>query len=190
MLKYINKIFENASLIIPKNNKSGALWLGNYKSAIDPVFLKENNISVIINCSPDLPYIHDILDSTQHGLEKIESFRIPVYDSLLEQDIYIMEEYLHKVLPFILKRLLKDKKNILIHCFAGAQRSAGVTVSVLYILVDNNIMEFENIQKTKDKSKLMKRLIEYLLEKRPRVFSYGFRVNFKKSIESFFGLEL
>jgi protein-tyrosine phosphatase len=190
MLKYINKMFENVSLIIPKNEKSGALWLGNYKSAIDPVFLKENNINVIINCSPDLPYIHDILDSTQHGLEKIESFRIPVYDSLLEQDIYIMEEYLYKVLPFILKRLLKDKKNILIHCYAGAQRSSCVTVCVLYILVDNNIIEFENVEKTKDKSKLMKRLIEFLLEKRPRVFSYGFRVNFKKSIESFFGLEL
>ena len=189
-IKYINKIFENVNLIIPKSNKSGALWLGNYKSALDPVFIKENDITVIINCSADLPYIYDILDSTQHGLEKLETFRIPVYDSLLEQDIYIMEEYLHTVLPFILKRLLKDKKNILVHCHAGAQRSAVVVAAVLYILVDNGIMEFDNVTKTKDKSKLMKRLIEYLLEKRPRVFSYGFRVNFKKSLESFFGLEL
>ena len=188
--KYINKMFDNVSLIIPKNNKSGALWLGNYKSALDPVFLKDNDITVVINCSVDLPYIHDILDSTQHGLEKLETFRIPVYDSLLEQDIYIMEEYLHNVLPFILKRLLKDKKNVLVHCFAGKQRSAAVVASVLYVLVDNDIMEFENVSKTKDKSKLMKNIIAYILEKRPGVFSYGFRVNFKRSLESFFGLEL
>jgi hypothetical protein len=190
MMSYINSLFENVNNIIPENKKSGALWLGNYKSALDPVFLKDNKISVIINCSVDLPYIYDILDATNHGLQKLETFRIPVYDSLLDQDIYIMEQYLHTVLPFILKKLLKEHKNILIHCHAGAQRSACIVTAVLFVLVDNEIMEFDEIPNKTDKSKLMKKVIAYVLAKRPRAFSYGFRVNFKKSLETFFNITL
>lgn len=188
-MSYINNLLENVHVIIPKNNKSGALWLGNYKSALDPVFLKDNNISVIINCSVDLPYIYDILDQNNHGLDKLETFRIPVYDSLLDHDIYIMEQYYHTVLPFILKKLLSENKNVLIHCHAGAQRSASVVACILYILVDNNLMPIDNLPNREDKSKLMKKVIDYIIAKRPRAFSYGFRVNFKKSIENFFNIE-
>lgn len=190
MMPYINSLFDNVNLIIPKNEKSGELWLGNYKSALDPVFLKKNNISVVINCSADLPYIYDITDPAHHGLDKLETFRIPVYDSLLDHDIYIMEQYYHTVLPFILKKLLKERKNILIHCHAGAQRSASVVAAVLFVLLDNHIMEFEDLKHKPDKSKLMRKVIAYILEKRPRAFSYGFRVNFKKSLESFFGVDI
>jgi hypothetical protein len=190
MMPYINKLFDNVNNIIPENKKSGALWLGNYKSALDPVFIKDNNISVIINCSADLPYIYDILDPTKHGLDKLETFRIPVYDSLLDHDIYIMEQYLHTVLPFILKKLLTEHKNILIHCHAGAQRSAICVAAVLFVLVDNEIMQFDEIPNKTDKSKLMKKVIAYVLAKRPRAFSYGFRVNFKKSLETFFNITL
>lgn len=190
MMPYINSLFENVNNIIPENNKSGALWLGNYKSALDPVFLKDNNISVIINCSADLPYVYDILDPAHHGLNKLETFRIPVYDSLLDHDIYIMEQYYHTVIPFILKKMLSEHKNILVHCHAGAQRSASVVAAVLFVLIDNEIMKFDNLQNRTDKSKLMKKIISYILEKRPRAFSYGFRVNFKKSLETFFSIEL
>ena len=190
MMSYINNFFENANEIIPRNPKSGSLWLGNYKSALDPVFLKNNNISVIINCSVDLPYIYDILDQENHGLNKLETFRIPVYDSLLDHDIYIMEQYYHTVLPFILKKLIGERKNVLIHCHAGAQRSASVVAAILFILIDNEIMDIDGLENKSDKSKLMKKIIEYILSKRPRVFSYGFRVNFKKSLESFFAIEI
>lgn len=190
MMPYINSLFDNVNLIIPKNQQSGALWLGNYKSALDPVFLKDNNISVVINCSADLPYVYDILDPAKHGLNKLETFRIPVYDSLLDHDIYIMEQYYHTVLPFILRKLLKEHKNVLIHCHAGAQRSASVVAAVLFVLIDNDIMEFDDLPNRTDKSKLMKKIIAYILEKRPRAFSYGFRVNFKKSLESFFGVHI
>ena len=186
----MSSYFDNVNNIIPKSRLSGALWLGNYKSALDPVFLKDNNISVIINCSVDLPYIYDILDPAKHGLTKLETFRIPVYDSLLDQDIYIMEQYLHTVLPFIFKKLLSEHKNILVHCHAGAQRSACVVTAVLFVLVDNEIMQFDEIPNKTDKSKLMKKVIAYVLAKRPRAFSYGFRVNFKKSLETFFNITL
>lgn len=189
-MSYINNILENAHEIIPESKKSGSLWLGNYKSALDPVFLKDNNISVIINCSVDLPYIYDILDTNNHGLNKLETFRIPVYDSLLDHDIYIMEQYYHTVLPFILKKLLTEHKNVLVHCHAGAQRSASVVAAILFILVDNDIMNFDKISNSKNKNKLMQNIIKYILSKRSRAFSYGFRVNFKKSLENFFGIEM
>lgn len=200
MISYIKMLFENANLIISKNKKSGSLWLGNYKSALDPVFLLDNNISVIINVSVDIPYIYEILDKDKHGLSKLESFRIPVYDSLLEHDIIIMEQYLSTVLPYILKKLLSERKNVLIHCAAGAQRSAAVVAGLLFVLVDNGILtdltgiltlknkdiEIKNVD---DKSQLMKNIIDYIMYKRPRAFSYGFRVNFKKSLERFFNIK-
>jgi hypothetical protein len=193
-MSYIQTLLENANCIIPRNKKSGALWLGNYKSSLDPVFLKDNNISVIINCTIDLPYVYEILDPEKHGLSKLETFRIPVYDSLLEHDIIIMEQYLSTALPFILKKLLTEHKNILVNCHAGAQRSAVCVAALLFVLVDNDIMKLSNkkitITNINDKSKLMKEIIDYILIKRPRAFSYGFRVNFKKSLERFFNITL
>ena len=101
-----------------------------------------------------------------------------------------MEQYLHTVLPFILKKLLTEHKNILVHCHAGAQRSAICVTATLFVLVDNDIMHFDEIPHKTDKSKMMRKVIAYVLSKRPRAFSYGFRVNFKKSLETFFNITL
>jgi len=193
------KLFENVSLIIPEslinstnNIKGGALWLGNYKAALDSQFIIDNNISVIVNCSVDIPYIYDIkeLNINDLSISKLETFRIPVNDSLLDHDIYIMEQYYHTVIPFIIKKLLNEHKNVLVHCHAGAQRSASVVAAVLYVLIDNKIMSFNEIDSNLSKEKLMKSIFEYILSKRPRAFSYGLRVNFKKSLEMFFNIKL
>ena len=53
---------------------------------------------------------------------------------------------------------------------------------------NNEIMTFDKLPNRPDKSKLMKKIIAYILEKRTRAFSYGFRVNFKKSLEMFFSI--
>lgn len=199
MISYIRNYFENANNIIPGddavndiglkiNNINGQIWLGNYKAALDPIFLKDNNIAVIINCSPDIPYIYDILEQDQHKLSKLETFRIPVYDSLLDKDIYLMEQYLKPVIPFLLDKLVTQKKNIFIHCHMGRQRSLCVTVALLYVLVENDIIKL-NIKQTKDKSQLMRNVIAYVSEKRPQVCSFGFRCNFKSSLENFFNIK-
>lgn len=191
MMAYIEKLFDNANCVLPRNKKSGALWLGNYKSSLDPVFLKDNNITVIINCTIDLPYIYDIYTPKKNvNLGKLETFRIPVYDSLLEHDIVIMEEYFSSALPFALKKLLTERKNILVNCAAGKQRSACCVAAILFVLVDNDILNFGEIINIDNKSKLMKKIFKYMLEKRPCVFTYGFRVNFKKSLERFFNIKL
>ena len=176
---------ENSNLIIPRTEHNGALWLGNYKAILDLDFLVSNNISVIINCTPDIPYIYEVLESSKMAnLSQLETFRIPVFDSLLDKDIFLMEQYYHIVLPFILKKLLKEKKNIIINCHAGRQRSASVIALILYILIDNNLISYDKLpSKSNNKPKLMRSIIQYIQKERPQAFSFGMRVNFKKSLE-------
>ena len=76
--------------------------------------------------------------------------------------------------------------------FLGRQRSACIVSALLFVLVDNNLMKFENIQisENKDnKSELMKRIIKYIIKRRPQAFSWGLRVNFKSSLQRFFNIK-
>lgn len=127
-MNFIKDVFtgENANLIFKKSEINGNLWLGNMKAALDLDFLVDNNISVIINVSPDIPYIFDIIDpemlckqnKNYCGLRQLDTMRIPVFDSLLPHDIYLMEQYLPQVLPYIIQKLYKERKNVLVHCHA------------------------------------------------------------------------
>jgi len=163
------------------------LWLGNYKPALDLDFIKQNNITVIINCTADIPFYNEMFDpKLLKQLPKIETFRISVYDSLLEKDIILMEEYLKYVLPFMLKKYINEKKKILIHCKAGAQRSAIVVAAFLKILLDKKLLNIPSIPYTRNQNEQYKHIYNFLLLKRPRVFTYGFRVNFERSYKRFF----
>lgn len=152
------------------------LWLGNYKTALDVEFLKQANINVIINCTPHIPFADEkILRDLG-----IEIHRIPVNDSLLEKDIILMEEYFKTIIPLLLQRYTVENKKILVHCHAGKQRSAIVVAALLKVLDDKHLI---NINKTSDQ---YTSIYNYLLEKRPQVFTYGLRVNFEKSYKRFF----
>jgi hypothetical protein len=58
-----------ASEIIP-----GRLWLGGIRSALDEEFLMENKITVIFNCTKDIPFIQLPQEMTY--------YRVPVDDNL------------------------------------------------------------------------------------------------------------
>lgn len=193
MLKYMNTFLSNGTNIISENEKSGKLFLGDYIAALDPNYLSKNNISVIINCSPDIPFIDDIIDVKKlkkYNLTHLDKFRIPVFDSLLDHDIYLMESYFSKVLPFILEKLILEKRNVFIGCHAGAQRSFCVVSATLFVLIDNDLDISDLPKNISDKSQLMKNIIKYIQKKRPRVASYGLRVNFKKSLENYFKIKI
>ena len=184
-------LMENANLIIPNTKTNGSLWLGNYKAILDLNFLTENNVSVVINCTPDIPYIYEVYDTSQlTGLTQLETFRIPVRDSLKPHDIYLMEEYYHIALPFVLQKLIKESKNVIINCYAGKQRSASLLALVLYVLIENNILtDYVDLPlKTSDKSEQMRNIIQFVLKKRPQAFTFGFRINFKESLEKFLNI--
>jgi dual specificity phosphatase 12 len=178
MSGYITNYNNNISVdqIIPR------LWLGNYQAALDIDFLSKNKINLVINCTPNIPFV------SNSNIRGIETFRIPVYDSLLEKDIILMEQYFKIIIPLLLRKYTIEKKNILIHCHAGKQRSAIVTAALLKVLVDNNYINITDIPKQSNKIKQFNYIYNYMLSKRPKVFSYGFRVNFEKTYFRYFNI--
>ena len=89
---------KNANIIITYENTN--LWIGNYKAALDYDFLKNNNISVIVNCTKEIPFIYDIVDKPI----KLETVRIPIFDTTSDIDNKIMNDKLDYVIPFIIFR--------------------------------------------------------------------------------------
>jgi protein tyrosine phosphatase len=162
--------FNNVDEIIP------GLWLGNHNAAHDKKFLKENNITVIINCTKDIPYVND---------PSISFYRIPVDDSLEEEDIIKMEKALPDVLEFLIYTHMQNNRNVLIHCFAGVQRSAIVTVSYLFV---RKMIENHKSNKYENKHKVAKEVIKYVIQKRPQAFFGGRFINFRKSFVVYFDL--
>lgn len=166
------------------------LWLGNYKSALDVDFLSKNNINVIINCTQHIPFVNQIEDEL--NIDKIETYRIPVNDSLLECDFLLMQDYFKIIIPLLLRKYTIEKKRILIHCHAGKQRSAILTAALLKVLIDNNYITLSTKELTLPKKDLGQGkkqfgyICNYILSKRPQVFTYGLRINFEQSYKRFF----
>lgn len=190
-LDFIKDIFTGSSSSYDK--VINRLWIGNYKSGLDMNFLLDNNINLIINCTPNRPFIHDIINediefSIKKKLNSIETIRVSVNDSLLEEDFILMENYFRSLVPLLLKKYTIDKKNILINCNAGKQRSGILIAALLKVLIDNNYIYIDTIPKINEASLKIqfKYIYNYLLTKRPKIFSYGFRVNFKKTYYRYF----
>lgn len=180
----------NANCII---NDINSIWLGDNEAANDIVFLKKNNIHVIINCTKNLPFIYENSKNLKdlEKLKTLETFRIPVNDFFFEnpKDISIMQDYLPQVINFILKKFIIEKKNILIHCHKGKQRSACIMLAILYELISNSIINIREIN-TDNRNQLMNEIIIFLQKKRPCIFTYGLKFNFKKALENFFNIKI
>ncbi len=175
-------LFSHANEILP------GLWLGDYTSALDSTFIDDNKIDVVVNCTPDKPFISELQAS-----RPIETVRLTVYDSLLERDFILMEDYFKFIIPFLIQRYVKEQKNILIHCHAGKQRSGIVVAAFLYKLIITEYLSPQAINLTYatcSKEQLASNIVSYMLTKRPQVFTYGFRINFIRSFRRFFGLSV
>jgi hypothetical protein len=160
------------------------IWLGNYKAAIDIDFLKTNNINFILNCTPNMPLYNQIY--TPSELDNIETYRIPVNDSLLECDFILMEKYFKIIIPLLVKKYTLQKQKILIHCHAGKQRSAIVVAALLKVLLDEKYIKIDSIPKTQSQIKQLDYIYNFLLSKRSQVFTYGLRINFEPTYLRFF----
>ena len=164
------------------------LWLGNYKSALDVDFLLNNNIDVIINCTQHIPFVNQL----ELNIDDIETYRIPVNDSLLECDFLLMQDYFKIIIPLLLRKYTIEKKKILIHCHSGKQRSAILTAALLKVLIDKNYITLQkeltlSKESTVPKGKKQFQYIcNYILSKRPQVFTYGLRINFEPTYKRFF----
>lgn len=162
------------------------LWLGNYKCALDKNFLKSKNIDVIINCTPNKPFIYEMEDVDSL---KLETYRIPVNDSLLECDFLLMQEYFKIIIPLLLRKYTIEKRSILIHCHAGKQRSAILTAALIKVLLDNDYISLTKIPPYVYGKKQFEYICNYIRSKRPQVFTYGLRINFEPTYSRFFRLK-
>jgi dual specificity MAP kinase phosphatase len=97
------------------------LWLVNEKTALNKTFLEKNKIRLIINCTKDSPFI---------DANDIEKVRVPVNDTSKLEDQELMLQNLPGAIK-IIDSFYDKGEGILIHCKAGMQRSATVTLCYL-----------------------------------------------------------
>jgi len=183
MLQYLYNLamnlYNDADEIIPN------LWLGNHRCALDVTFLKKNNINLVINCTQNKSFINQVPLDTPLD---IETYRIPVNDSLLEKDFLAMQGYFKIIVPLLLRKYTIDKKNILVHCHMGKQRSAIVVAALLKVLLDYNYIQLDEVPKNIEKRKQFDYICNYIVLKRPQAFTFGYRVNFISSFYRFFNI--
>lgn len=141
----VNKIIDN-------------IWVGNEASALSEKFVRGNGIQVIINCTKDVPM----------KFSGVTYIQIPIDDSLKNEDMDKMTRVLPLLVEFI-KRAVKNKKKILIHCYQGAQRSAAIATA--YIIGRYHLTP--------------KKAVALVLKRRPAAFHDGNHVNFDKSLHEY-----
>lgn len=96
------------------------LWLGNIKIAQTLTFFIDHKIKCVINCSKDLPFYN----------EKCINVRVSVHDNLEKKEINRLYDYFDTCSDFIHKHLTNNEP-ILVHCYAGKQRSASIILAYL-----------------------------------------------------------
>jgi protein-tyrosine phosphatase len=101
-----------------------------------------------------------------------------------------MQEYFKIIIPLLLKKYTVEKKSILIHCQAGKQRSAILIAALLKILLDKDYISLIKIPPCVYGKEQFQHICNYMLLKRPQVFTYGLRINFEPTYTRFFGIDI
>ena len=161
---------DDANIIIPQ------IWVGNYESSKNVNFLRQNQITVIINCSKNIPFVN------HSYLKGVYKYRVPVHDNLKIEEIMLMEKYLYKIVP-IIHQHYKKKRNILIHCAAGMQRSAIVALAYLYTFGKNRGARGARGSRGSSRGEQANQIIKLMKSKRPIVFTPF--MNFKMSFRNY-----
>jgi len=141
---------DDANEIIPR------LWLGNARASMNEEFIRRNNITVVFNCTKNLPFSPIIPIK----------YRIPVDDNLEEEEIRNMELWSGEIAYKMINEYISGK-HILVHCMAGMQRSAA---SVAFMLISyNKLRALDAMRYIKNK----------------RAIAFYPRANFGRSIDYF-----
>jgi protein-tyrosine phosphatase len=119
------------------------LFLGSANDAYDFLFLKRNNIQLIVNVTKDIKIDYDGL-----GFDYIKVIRIPIDD--IDTETLNQNNALDEALS-TMKKYIDENKGVLVHCRAGVSRSASVVLAYL--------MKYYNID--------FNQAFDYLRSKRP-----------------------
>lgn len=151
------------------------IWLGNYAASQDENFIRSKRIGVIINCSKHIPFLKTV-DTLKYNLFVDDP---GMEADHFESNIQVMKKHLGRLTRNIY--YWKNKGlNVLVHCHAGMQRSAGLVLAYLmrYHYVPKS-REKEHVEESYNKSK------KHILDKRDIAFNRGTSVNFKTAILHF-----
>ena len=97
------------------------LWLGDLHASQDETFLRGQHIDVVFNCTKDLPFVQGVVP---------HMYRIPVDDNLQPDEIRNLGGWAWEICLKVNRERTQGNR-ILVHCFAGMQRSAAVVAMVL-----------------------------------------------------------
>ena len=111
-------IFSNAAEIIPN------LWIGDRNDAHNIRFIREFDIKLIINCTKNIAF---------HPKFTNQKVRVNVDDKDTSDSIVENKKMYHCLIDLTktIHTYLQKNQAILVHCYAGAQRSAAVVAAYL-----------------------------------------------------------
>ena len=142
----------NAVEIIPN------LWLGNIHSATSADFMETHKISCIINCTKN----REFGDLQGQVIKKI---RIPIKDNGKDEEINKLYGVLDTSADLLYKLLPHHR--ILIHCYAGRQRSVSIVLAFLMKYGKFNLQEAIDVLQSKKTDigiNFSKALVRYQLD--------------------------
>eukprot|EP01083_Nonionella_stella_P144915 453225_1 len=148
-----NWSYWNASMIIPK-----FLFLGDRSSAIDLEHLKKRNISYLLNCAGP--------KCTEYVVYDPNLFTVHMFSAKDNSTCQILNDHLNDAIQFI-EEAKQNKKQILVHCVGGVNRSAVIVVAYLmYSRYKSNVFEASTYTISKRSSALRnlafkKQLVQY-----------------------------
>ena len=142
-------LFPSSDQIIP------GLFIANAATAIDKSFMKKNQISLIVNCTPSVPNMFP---------NEVQYSNISIIDAPAEN--YSMYSALSRVL-YKIHLYLQLGANVLVHCMAGKSRSATVVAAYL-------------IQYYKYTPR---QAIKFVISERSKAFNGGKRIVFLQALE-------
>lgn len=148
--------YEDYSKIMSK------IYLGNIDASKDKHFFQDKKIKAVLNCSKDI--------ANTFKNNEIEYMRIPVDDSLKAVDFNKMYHFLPMAADFIYKHAHLQKNPILIHCYAGRQRSAAAVAA--YLIKYHKMTPYDACL--------------FLTKKRIEAFHFNLSLNFDQALELFY----
>jgi len=104
------------------------VWLGNQASSADKDFLKENNITLIINATPNFPNWFNTNPEIKYVRIPIQNRDEPIMRTVFDETI---EEALQEI-----RQNAANGGNTLVHCKSGHTRSATVVALFLVSAID------------------------------------------------------
>jgi predicted protein tyrosine phosphatase len=111
------------------------IWIGSRGDSENAAFFNRHKISLVINCSRDIPF-------TFPG--HVQTYRVNVHDNKTERATIL--QYWPDAVKAI-ENAVSKKNGVLVHCYAGMQRSTATVAA--YLIWKEGISAQEAMQRIK-----------------------------------------